>query len=118
MTLFRTQVTASTDVAAEVYRCAIHARAVQLFGTSLQGIDLEVLGVSDPCVQGRQLRVGSGGATVNALLVAAEHLTARMGEATVSSDALRGAHVVVVHAGGEEQHVPPFFPFAKVPSAS
>jgi len=104
-------VTARCEEAAEVYAKALRAKA----GTVLREshIDLEVLGVTDPVSGGQSVHVGSGGATVNALLTVAEHLTARKGEATVNGDVLRGVHVLVVHAGGEEQNVPPFLPYTK-----
>ncbi|XP_068022726.1 LOW QUALITY PROTEIN: L-fucose kinase [Melanerpes formicivorus] len=43
--------------------------------------------------------LGSGGATLNALLVAAEHLSARAGCTVVSSDVLREAHILILHMG-------------------
>ncbi|NXH20299.1 FUK kinase, partial [Bucco capensis] len=44
-------------------------------------------------------RLGSGGATLNALLVAAEHLSARAGCTVVSSDVLREARILILHMG-------------------
>ena len=43
--------------------------------------------------------VGSGGATLNALLVATEHLSARAGHTTVVSDLLFTARILIVHLG-------------------
>ncbi|NXR14113.1 FUK kinase, partial [Semnornis frantzii] len=43
--------------------------------------------------------LGSGGATLNALLVAAEHLSARAGCTVVSSDVLREARILILHMG-------------------
>ena len=104
-------VTARTEASTNTYVQALRKRAAAVYGDKF---DLEVLGVTDPIgFDGTPIHVGSGGATVNALLVASEWLTARQGEATVSGEILRGVHVLVVHAGGEEQHVPPFFPYAK-----
>lgn len=51
-----------------------------------------LLTVEDP-----QAHVGSGGATLNALLVAAEHLSARAGHTVVSSDVLQGARLLILH---------------------
>ena len=58
----------------------------------------ELLVVPDPgddCGGG----VGSGGATLNALLVATEHLSARAGHTTVVSDLLYTARLLIVHLG-------------------
>jgi len=106
-------VTARTEPSTNTYVEALKKRAAAVYGE--KQLDLEILGVTDPVsiLDGQPIHVGSGGATVNALLVAAEHLTARQGEATVSGEILKGVHVLVVHAGGEEQHAPPFFPYAK-----
>lgn len=53
-----------------------------------------VLAVEDP-----ETRVGSGGATLNALLVAAEHLSARAGFTVVTSDVLHSAWILILHMG-------------------
>ncbi|XP_054856789.1 L-fucose kinase isoform X2 [Eublepharis macularius] len=53
-----------------------------------------LLTVEDPKVQ-----VGSGGATLNALLVAAEHLSARAGYTVVTSDVLQKAWILILHMG-------------------
>ncbi|XP_055477454.1 L-fucose kinase isoform X2 [Psammomys obesus] len=53
-----------------------------------------LLAVEDP-----QTRVGSGGATLNALLVAAEHLSARAGFTVVTSDVLHSARILILHMG-------------------
>ncbi|KAM7100388.1 L-fucose kinase isoform 2-T2 [Ciconia maguari] len=53
-----------------------------------------LLAVEDPWA-----RLGSGGATLNALLVAAEHLSARAGCTVVSSDVLREARILILHMG-------------------
>ncbi|XP_055365408.1 L-fucose kinase isoform X2 [Betta splendens] len=50
-------------------------------------------------VQDRQEPPGSGGATLNALLVAAEHLSSRAGHTVVTADVLDGAHILILHAG-------------------
>ncbi|KAK2530056.1 Fuk [Columba guinea] len=53
-----------------------------------------LLAVEDPWA-----RLGSGGATLNALLVAAEHLSARAGCTVVTSDVLRDARILILHMG-------------------
>uniref|UniRef100_A0A8C2V248 L-fucose kinase n=1 Tax=Chinchilla lanigera TaxID=34839 RepID=A0A8C2V248_CHILA len=53
-----------------------------------------LLAVEDP-----EVRVGSGGATLNALLVAAEHLSARAGFTVVTSDVLHSAWILILHMG-------------------
>ena len=58
----------------------------------------EVLVVPDPGDDGGG-GVGSGGATLNALLVATEHLSARAGHTTVVSDLLFTARILIVHLG-------------------
>ncbi|XP_077374005.1 L-fucose kinase isoform X2 [Festucalex cinctus] len=50
-------------------------------------------------VQDRQEPLGSGGATLNALLVAAEHLSGRAGHTVVTADVLDDAHILVLHTG-------------------
>uniref|UniRef100_A0AAQ4QDP6 L-fucose kinase n=1 Tax=Gasterosteus aculeatus aculeatus TaxID=481459 RepID=A0AAQ4QDP6_GASAC len=50
-------------------------------------------------VQDRQEPLGSGGATLNALLVAAEHLSSRAGHTVVTADVLDEAHVLILHSG-------------------
>ncbi|XP_028333387.1 L-fucose kinase isoform X2 [Physeter macrocephalus] len=53
-----------------------------------------LLAVEDP-----EVRVGSGGATLNALLVAAEHLSAQAGFTVVTSDVLHSAWILILHMG-------------------
>ncbi|XP_020752313.2 L-fucose kinase isoform X2 [Odocoileus virginianus] len=53
-----------------------------------------LLAVEDP-----EVHVGSGGATLNALLVAAEHLSARAGFTVVTSDVLHSAWILILHTG-------------------
>ncbi|KAK2842897.1 hypothetical protein Q5P01_013097 [Channa striata] len=50
-------------------------------------------------VQDRQEPLGSGGATLNALLVAAEHLSNRAGHTVVTADVLDDAHILILHTG-------------------
>ncbi|XP_033699871.1 L-fucose kinase isoform X2 [Tursiops truncatus] len=53
-----------------------------------------LLAVEDP-----EVHVGSGGATLNALLVVAEHLSARAGFTVVTSDVLHSAWILILHMG-------------------
>ncbi|NXK68312.1 FUK kinase, partial [Sylvietta virens] len=53
-----------------------------------------LLAVEDPWA-----RLGSGGGTLNALLVAAEHLSARGGGTVVTADVLRDARILILHMG-------------------
>ncbi|NWY72784.1 FUK kinase, partial [Erithacus rubecula] len=53
-----------------------------------------LLAVEDPWAH-----LGSGGATLNALLVAAEHLSARAGCTVVTADVLRDARILILHMG-------------------
>ncbi|XP_031978130.1 L-fucose kinase isoform X1 [Corvus moneduloides] len=53
-----------------------------------------LLAVEDPWAH-----LGSGGATLNALLVAAEHLSARAGCTVVTADVLRDARILILHVG-------------------
>lgn len=90
-----------TDWTVLVLTCQ-HKDSVQAFQRELEirqrrGIlppDTLLLTVEDP-----QAHVGSGGATLNALLVAAEHLSARAGYTVVSSDVLQGARLLILHTG-------------------
>ncbi|XP_034031807.1 L-fucose kinase [Thalassophryne amazonica] len=50
-------------------------------------------------VQDRQEPLGSGGATLNALLVAAEYLSSRAGHTVVTADVLDDAHILILHSG-------------------
>ncbi|KAM4572851.1 L-fucose kinase [Odontesthes bonariensis] len=50
-------------------------------------------------VRDRQEPLGSGGATLNALLVAAEHLSSRAGHTVVTADVLAEAHILILHTG-------------------
>uniref|UniRef100_A0A1A8EKU9 L-fucose kinase n=2 Tax=Nothobranchius korthausae TaxID=1143690 RepID=A0A1A8EKU9_9TELE len=50
-------------------------------------------------VQDRQEPLGSGGATLNALLVAAEHLSSRAGHTVVTADVLDEARILILHTG-------------------
>ncbi|KAM7002833.1 LOW QUALITY PROTEIN: L-fucose kinase [Tautogolabrus adspersus] len=50
-------------------------------------------------VRDSQEPLGSGGATLNALLVAAEHLSSRAGHTVVTADVLDDAHILILHTG-------------------
>ncbi|XP_066439899.1 L-fucose kinase [Eleutherodactylus coqui] len=90
-----------TDWSVLVLTCQ-HKDSVRAFQRELEirqlrGVlpaDTLILTVEDP-----QSHVGSGGATLNALLVAAEHLSARAGFTVVSSDVLQGARLLILHTG-------------------
>ncbi|CAJ1055837.1 L-fucose kinase [Xyrichtys novacula] len=50
-------------------------------------------------VRDRQEPLGSGGATLNALLMAAEHLSSSAGHTVVTADVLDDAHILILHTG-------------------
>ncbi|XP_069757073.1 L-fucose kinase isoform X3 [Narcine bancroftii] len=56
-------------------------------------------GVALLTVEDPEAHVGSGGATLNALLVAAEHLSAKAGYTVVTSDVLQKARILILHMG-------------------
>ncbi|CAK8672641.1 L-fucose kinase-like [Clavelina lepadiformis] len=56
--------------------------------------DLIVFSIEDP-----QDDIGSGGATLNALLVATEHLSMKKGYTVVTSDVLSDAKILIIHMG-------------------
>eukprot|EP00937_MAST-01D_sp_MAST-1D-sp2_P000216 g216.t1 len=66
-----------------------------------------ILAVSDPGYREGSNNaiggVGSGGATLNALLVTTEHLSALQGETAITPDALRGRRVLLLHVGGGDR---------------
>jgi len=64
-----------------------------------------ILAVPDPGVDGRS--VGSGGATLNALLTIAENMSALAGHTVANPEVLLDAKVLIVHMGGK-----PFTTFA------
>ncbi|KAL6059312.1 Fucose kinase, variant 2 [Balamuthia mandrillaris] len=73
-----------------------------------------LLSVADPVVaeeeeeqqHGGRRRLGSGAATFNALLVVAEHLSAKAGFNYVCGEVLREARVLLLHVGGAAQRLP------------
>ncbi|KAM7427970.1 hypothetical protein ABFA07_020984 [Porites harrisoni] len=62
--------------------------------------DVLLLTLEDP-----KARVGSGGATVNALLVVTEHLSAKAGYETLNLSVLENANILIMHMGRD-------FPFS------
>ncbi|XP_014671997.1 PREDICTED: L-fucose kinase-like [Priapulus caudatus] len=75
----------------------LHAYEYELNVRQKKGLidaDTLVLTVEDP-----KARVGSGGATLNALLVAAEYLSAKQGYTVVNGDALTNASILILHMG-------------------
>ncbi|XP_056272027.1 L-fucose kinase isoform X2 [Pseudoliparis swirei] len=50
-------------------------------------------------VQDHKEPLGSGGATLNALLVATENLSSRAGHTVVTADVLDEAHILILHSG-------------------
>lgn len=59
--------------------------------------------------------VGSGGATINALLVAVERLSAKRNHTTISSELVYNSRFLVVHHGRVLAHSPGGSPFLYVP---
>eukprot|EP00794_Sanderia_malayensis_P016014 gene16014-17631_t len=53
-----------------------------------------LLSVEDP-----RCKVGSGGASLNALLIVSEHLSAMSGYTVVTADVLRGTSILLLHVG-------------------
>ncbi|XP_028392765.1 L-fucose kinase-like [Dendronephthya gigantea] len=64
--------------------------------------DVLVLAIDDP-----KPRIGSGSATLNALLVVTEHLSARAGYTVVEAQVLKNARILILHMGR-------YFPFSSV----
>ncbi|TSK13521.1 L-fucose kinase [Bagarius yarrelli] len=93
--------TADCDWTVVVLTCqhkdSVYAFQKELEKRKQQGVlppETLLLTVPDP-----QEHVGSGGATLNALLVAAEHLSARAGYTVVTADVLYNAHILILHTG-------------------
>ena len=51
------------------------------------------------CIEDPQDGIGSGGATLNALLIITEHLSAKEGYTVVTSDVLKNARILLMHTG-------------------
>eukprot|EP00439_Symbiodinium_sp_Y106_P026436 s6264_g3.t1 len=103
-------ITARVPSHAEAYRRELQRRGPAVL-TSL------LLAVSDPEQpepsestprEARPCSIGSGGATLNALLLIAEHLSALQGESSVDLTVLRDRRVLILHVGGTEQRIPAF----------
>ncbi|XP_078688390.1 L-fucose kinase-like isoform X1 [Branchiostoma floridae x Branchiostoma belcheri] len=73
--------------------------------------DTLLLTVEDP-----KAHVGSGGATLNALLIVAEHLSARSHFTVVNSDVLSDAHVLIMHMGRDFPYNPCGKAFTTLPA--
>ncbi|KAL5013089.1 hypothetical protein ScPMuIL_011640 [Solemya velum] len=56
--------------------------------------DVILLTVEDPCMS-----VGSGGATINALLTLTEYISARKGYTVINHDILANSHILILHCG-------------------
>eukprot|EP00928_Gymnodinium_smaydae_P004775 TRINITY_DN1162_c0_g1_i1.p1 TRINITY_DN1162_c0_g1~~TRINITY_DN1162_c0_g1_i1.p1 ORF type:complete len:1182 (+),score=285.74 TRINITY_DN1162_c0_g1_i1:147-3692(+) len=105
-------VTARHPAHAEAYRNELQRRRGSCSVASLiiaVGDPNEAECPSDCANQERTSRkIGSGGATLNALLLVAEHLSAQAGESNVDMAALQGRRVLVLHVGGADQRLPAF----------
>lgn len=64
--------------------------------------DVFTLAVPDPS----SARIGSGGATLNALAAATERLSAMAGRSVIEAELLRDAKLLIVHSGGDSQRFP------------
>lgn len=107
------------DVVCVTARLPAHAEAYKLEllrHTGCPGLPTAtlVLAAGDPgallegaAIVAESHRVGSGGATLNALMLVAEHLSALGGDNTVDMASLRGKRVLVLHVGAE-QRMPAF----------
>ncbi|XP_078608481.1 L-fucose kinase-like isoform X1 [Branchiostoma floridae x Branchiostoma japonicum] len=73
--------------------------------------DTLLLTVEDP-----KAHVGSGGATLNALLIVAEHLSARSHFTVVNSDVLSDADVLIMHMGRDFPYNPCGKAFTTLPA--
>jgi len=51
------------------------------------------------CIEDPQEGIGSGGATLNALLIVTEHLSAKSGFTVVTADVLKNARILLMHTG-------------------
>ncbi len=61
-----------------------------------------VLAVPDPSSE----RIGSGGATLNALLTVTEYLSARKGLSYIDPELLFLSKILIIHSGGDSQRIP------------
>ncbi|CAG5120953.1 unnamed protein product, partial [Candidula unifasciata] len=75
------------------------------------GKDLIHLVVEDP-----KSNVGSGGATLNALLTVVEYMSARRGFTTINADVLLGARILIMHTGRSYTYEACSRPFVTLPA--
>lgn len=61
-----------------------------------------ILAIHDPA-----LKIGSGAATLNGLLVVGEHLSARDHKTYIDTELIKKCRILLLHVGGELQQVPP-----------
>jgi fucokinase len=91
--------TASSARQAEAYEAQIKARR----RSGLLPRDTRFLVFADP----QDLRIGSGGATLNALLRLAQQLSGVPGaQGACASDLLAGKRILIIHSGGESRRLP------------
>ncbi|XP_005105725.1 L-fucose kinase [Aplysia californica] len=74
------------------------------------GRDIIHLVVEDP-----KSNVGSGGATVNALLSVVEYMSARRGFTAINADVLQGANILILHTGRSYTYEACSRPFVNLP---
>ncbi|XP_076469815.1 L-fucose kinase-like [Babylonia areolata] len=73
--------------------------------------DVILLTVDDP-----KTTVGSGGATINALLTVVEHISARRGFTVINPDVLEGANILILHHGTTYSYDACGRPFTTLPA--
>ncbi|CAJ1384485.1 unnamed protein product [Effrenium voratum] len=98
-------ITARVPNHAEAYRKELLRRGPALAALLLAVSDPELSGVD---VANDGVSIGSGGATLNALLLVAEHLSARQGDNSVDMTILQAKRVLILHTGGTNQRIPAF----------
>lgn len=90
--------TAANPVQAQVFRQELLLRQRR----GLIPNETLCLSVPDPA----SVRVGSGGATLNALVAVSEYLSARAGRAFIDADTLQDAKILILHSGGDSRRIP------------
>ncbi|GAB6027032.1 hypothetical protein CHUAL_013761 [Chamberlinius hualienensis] len=70
------------------------------------------------CVEDPELSVGSGGATLNALLMVVEHLSAKKGYNVLTANVLFDSRILVIHNGRTSTYAPCGKAFLEVPSST
>ncbi len=91
-------VTAANPAQARAYQHELNLRQKR----GMISADTLLLAVPDPS----SMRVGSGGATLNALVAVAEHLSARASRTFIDPEVIAHARILVLHSGGDSQRVP------------